>query len=450
MTPTRTLARVGPLFKAILPRFSWHRISGQIPQDLFPTELWDAIFHEVSLDRDLLRISTVYRTFNLLCIRIFPARNNCSAIFSSPDVVVLPHLLDAFHLSLRTFPQLQRFVCELKRAEFRRDLEFVRGIMTRAKNLRSLALHFREDLFDLPIDRVSQRALMSTFSAVLSDMAQRTVGPVFIFSTYEIFSCLPRDIAGWNLDIFQFNRALGSRGMINRVRRALHLTVERPDFFDFALTRIQLHTGKRHGVFPLTSLKSATIESIAHDSGRLRFFVLLVFNVTSIQHLYLSFSKIAPEDLSAIIMHVSLPYLSRVDIDIVTLDSLALRFFLSRHPTIETIRYNVSGTQSATRPMVNPPLEHPGLKEIHVEGDMVTGLEPFSFPFSCLLSSAKRAGLLVYVGFASARATQCSIFTSGIAVRTCLMRPCGFRVTKCLPSHAHSIVSGPLTSPASA
>ncbi|KAJ6571320.1 hypothetical protein B0H19DRAFT_1129730 [Mycena capillaripes] len=419
--------RLRPLFKAILPRVSSHRITGQIPQHLIPTELWEAIFHEVSLNRDLLRISTVCRTFNLLCIRIFLARNGCSdAIFTSPEVVALPHLLDAFHLSLRTFPLLQRFVCDLQRPDLRRDLEFVREIIVRSPNLRSVALRFCKDLFRFPANTVSRRALMSTFSVVLSGVAQRTVGPVFIFSTSEIFSCSPSDIASWNLDLFQFNRALGPRGMINRARRALNFTNELQISSFGVQTEIKLHTGKRHGVNDgvnaLTSLITATIESITHDSGRLRSFVLLVFNINSIQNLSLrpAVDKIPPEDLSAVIMHVWLPYLRSVDIEKSTIDPAALRLFLSRHPTIEKIRYSIYGTQSATRPMIDPPLEHPGLKEIHVSAGDMTGLEDspnvhtFAFAFSCLLSSARRAGLLISL-------RRISVRTGDITLRLCIL-----------------------------
>ncbi|KAJ6571271.1 hypothetical protein B0H19DRAFT_1129603 [Mycena capillaripes] len=419
MTPARIPTRLRPLFETILPRVNSYRTTQRVPLSLLPTELWEAIFHELPRNRDLLRISTVCRIFNLLCIRIFLARNNSSeAIFSLPVMDVRSHLLDAFHLSVRTFPLLERVVCEFEGLESRQGLECIRGIIARSKNLRSVVLCSRTDLFHVSTDTAARRALMNAFCAVLSETAQRIDGPVFIFSISEIFSCSPRDIAGWNLDLFQFNHALEPRGIINRARRAFNIIEEPRKPWDDVRTKIRLHTGKRHRVHALTTLRSATIESITHDSGRLRSFTVLVFNGSLIRHLSLApaYDKIPAEDLSAVIVHVSLPYLRSVDIGIGTLCLSALRLFILRHPTIEKIRFRVYSTQSTTRPMIDPPLAHPGLKEIHVSaGDVVTGLEDspnlqtFSFAFSSSLLSAEHAGLINTIRQISVRTSDTTL-----------------------------------------
>ncbi|KAJ7909250.1 hypothetical protein B0H13DRAFT_2330545 [Mycena leptocephala] len=230
---------------------------------------------------------------------------------------------------------------------------------------------------------------MSTICTGLSTTAKRAAGPVFIFSGYRIFSCQPQDIAGWNLDLFQFSPAVGPRGLIKRARRILNLNWNNPLKHCFWIpTNIQLHTQKKLTVSALSELRSATLESFADEGLSLPSFTIL--------------------DLSAVIARILLPNLRRITIGIATIDPSALRLFLSRHPTIERLEYDGSEGDSEHRPLVDPPLAHPGLTKIQNTvsgtasmGRVVSGLNTspnlrtFSFACSAILSLANHARFLV-------------------------------------------------------
>ncbi|KAJ7909245.1 hypothetical protein B0H13DRAFT_2493112 [Mycena leptocephala] len=392
------------------------------PHHLLPIELWEAIFDEVSSNEDLLRISTVCTAFNVLCIRIFLARNDSSeAELSNPAMMAPSHILVAFHLSFRSF-LFERFGCSFGPSQLLRNLRFMREIIVRSPRLRSLALSFQHNLFRIPINDLSRQALMSTICAGLATMAKRAAGPVFIFSGYRIFSCQPQDIAGWNLDLFQFSPALGPRGLIKRARRILNLSGNKPLKHSFWIpTTIRLHTQKKLTVNALSELRSATLESFADEGLSLPSFTILVFNATSIRYFRLDTwsDRIPPQDLSAVIMRVLLPNLRRVAIGIATIDPSALRLFLSRHPAIEQLEYDGSEGDSERRPLVDPPLAHPGLTEIQntvfgtaLMGRLVSGLNAspnlyiFSFAFSAILSSENHAGFLFDLRQISLRTTD--------------------------------------------
>ncbi|KAJ6605021.1 hypothetical protein B0H10DRAFT_1957338 [Mycena sp. CBHHK59/15] len=117
------------------------------------------------------------------------------------------------------------------------------------------------------------------------------------------------------------------------------------------------------------------------------------------------YDKIPPKDLSAAIEHVSLPHLHNVSIGTDSLDPSALRLFLSRHPKLQKVQYQVYREEFAMQSIIDPPLAHPGITDIHVTafrmGRLITALDgspnvhTFSFAFWSRLSSAKLAGLLV-------------------------------------------------------
>ncbi|KAJ7882483.1 hypothetical protein B0H13DRAFT_2539304 [Mycena leptocephala] len=349
--------------------------------------------------------------FNVLCIRIFLARNDSSeAELASPAMVAPSHILVAFHLSFRSF-LFERFRCDFGPSHLLRNLKFMREIIVRSPHLQSLALSFQHNLFRIPTNDLSRQALMSTICAGLATMAKRAAGPVFIFSVYRIFSCQPQDIAGWNLDLFQFNPALGPRGLIKRARRILNLNGNTPPKYSYWIpTKIRLHTRKKITVNALSELRSATLESFADEGLSLPSFTILVFNATLIRFIRLDTwsDRIPPQDLSAVIMRVLLPNLRRVGIGITTIDPSALRLFLSRHPTIEELEYYGSGGDSERRPFIDPPLAHPGLTTIQNTvsgtasmGQLVSGLNTspnlrtFSFACPAILSLANQARILV-------------------------------------------------------
>ncbi|KAJ7646430.1 hypothetical protein DFH06DRAFT_1332793 [Mycena polygramma] len=347
-------------------------------------------------------MSTVCRTFNSICIRILLMRNGDSeALFSRQAVFVSSPLLAALHLSFRNFP-FERFRCLLGPSNFCRNLRFVREVMGRSKHLRSVHLGFEYDLFHAPTDKISRQALMSAVCGTVSAFAMRTGNPVFIFSGPDIFSCLPHDIAGWNLDLLQFNSTFGPRGLLKRARRTLNLEVPGP--LDYLFTKIKLHTGEQRTVPPLVHLRSTTIESIRYDSRSL---TILIFDRSSIVAIRLGQAcrSIPPDDLSAAIAHVTLPGLRHVDISTDTIHPSALHLFLSRHPKIEIVRCHGLCEESSTRPVLDRPLVHPGFVEISVTshglGRVIASLirspkiHTFAFEFPTQLSAATLEVLLI-------------------------------------------------------
>ncbi|KAJ7877488.1 hypothetical protein B0H13DRAFT_979517 [Mycena leptocephala] len=386
---------------------------GLPPQHLLPIELWEAILQLVLSDKDLLRISTVCAAFNVLCIHIVLSRNEYSEeIFSAPSLVVPPQLLGAFHLSFRTFP-FRQFECHLGPAQLRQDLAFVGEIIRRSKELRELTLTFHRDLFSIDPDEFSidpDEALFTTLCSGLSDIATRMSGPVMIISGPHIFSCRRQDIAKWNLHLFEFNGALGLHGLILRVRRALKLKESPPPSESF-WTQIRLHDG-RIGLVPvLKKLHSATVQSIFHARGPLRFFTILTFNASSTTYLYLDQNKypatISTDELSALIIHISLPALHTLKVSIDTIDPAALGQFLMNHAFLRHLEYTGRGDRFAQRPLIHPPIAHPRLSTIstvavgnHSLGRAISGLDTsprlhtFSFTFSSSESTTNLAGLI--------------------------------------------------------
>jgi hypothetical protein len=233
-----------------------------------------------------------------------------------------------------------------------------------------------------------------------------------------MFSCQPQDIAGWNLDLFQFSPALGPRGLIKRARRILNLNGDQNSYWN--PTKIRLHTRKKLTVNALSELRSATLESFADQTSSLPSFTILVFNAISIRYIRLDTwnDKIPSQELSAVIARVFLPSLSRITIG-VAIDPSTLRLFLSRHPAIEELQYIGSEDDSERCPLVDPPLAHPGLTEIQIivygnelMGRLVSGLNDspnlhtFSFVFSPILSSTNHAQFLFELRQISLRTTD--------------------------------------------
>ncbi|KAJ7681874.1 hypothetical protein DFH06DRAFT_1119229 [Mycena polygramma] len=302
---------------------------------------------------------------------------------------------------------MEKFNCFLVSSDTRRNLGFMGDIAARSDNLRFLGLHFEWDLFG--ISTRSRQALMSSFCGLLSTFATSRGSPgdaVFIFSGSDVFSCVPQDIANWSLDVFQFDPTFGPRGLLNRARRTVNSKVVPPPRYELS-TKIRLHSGKQRTVTALTSLRSVTMESIRHDSNPLHRFTILVFNSKSITRLSLTpiFGSNPPDLLNVAIVHVLLPCLRNVYIGMDTLNPFALRIFLSRHPTIKRLDSYGGGKDSDSCPMVDPPLAHPGLTEIHVS----PGGIGFAFAFTGRLVSADLRRLLLDLRLISACTNEATL-----------------------------------------
>ncbi|KAJ7652723.1 hypothetical protein DFH06DRAFT_1134181 [Mycena polygramma] len=79
--------------------------------------------------------------------------------------------------------------------------------------------------------------------------------------------------------------------------------------------------------------------------------------------------------LNLVIVRVALPCLREVILGINSIDPTALGLFLHQHPTIEDLEYYGKSDELPPRPVVDPPLVHPGLTtlDIRVNGKASTG-----------------------------------------------------------------------------
>ncbi|KAJ7754105.1 hypothetical protein B0H16DRAFT_1886777 [Mycena metata] len=378
-----------------------------LPQNLAPIELWTAIFHEVTSNKDLLQIATVCIAFNALCIRIFLARNCFPPEF--PVSVNIPHrCLSALHLALPppSFP-FQQITCHVPSSGLSRNLRLIKEITTRSKDLRQLHLDFGEvNLVRAPAaaDKSSfrsHRILLGTFCGILADMANRVSGPVIVLYRGRIFSCPPEDIPGWQLHIFRFSP---SKRLIARAPHVLKLEEKpRPSTSDWSRwATIRSHKGEKCYVQAFTKLHTSTIQSI---SGPLQSFTMLTIDAASVVYLSLDSPKLSSQALSAAIAHVSLPSLSRIYIDTDTIDPGALGQFLINHPSLTEVFYSMSSA------LVDPPISHPNLKIIEFSecgsaGRAIAGLDTsprlneFSFSVAICPGPVELAGLaLALVNF---------------------------------------------------
>ncbi|KAJ6592600.1 hypothetical protein B0H19DRAFT_1088118 [Mycena capillaripes] len=406
----KPIASISEISSRIL-RFS--RTRALPPQCILPIELWEIIFQEILLHKALLRISTVCKVFNVLCIRILFARNHYSdELFSSQNLHVPSQILSAFHLSFRPFA-FERFATDMGPLYLCRDLKFLRDILSRSEHLRELALTFRTDLFRIP-----DESSMAAFRALLSTMVKRVPGPVIIVFPGNIISCRPEDVAHWQLHLFQFNRALGPRGFIMRARHAFGVKVKRPSWY-FRHTKIRFHDGKIYSVPALTKLHSATLKSINQGSEPFPSFTLLTFDASSITVLALgrtAHKSISGRHLSVAMVHILLPALHTLGIHIDTIDPAVLGHFLMDHPTLKVFEYGGWREELEPRPLVHPPIAHPGLSRIQcvtfgkrtlgraiIGLDTSPGLNEFSFTFDIFPLPPNMAGLILDLGRISLR-----------------------------------------------
>ncbi|KAJ6505710.1 hypothetical protein C8R47DRAFT_1243589 [Mycena vitilis] len=359
-----------------LTKYLRNRPNRFLPQHLLPTELWATIFDELSEESDLLRAATVCATFNALCIHIIVRRRMPGAdnpeeiVFLSPWLELWSPMLAVIHLSFRPL-QTGRLTCYFAPVNIRRNLRLLEDCVARCPVLDTLDIFFHEDLLRLhcarPAPRFSREELTSVLCSTISTMAGRIAGPVIIFTAdtfaADICSCWPADIAEWGLHMAKFEHSTAHK-LESRARHILRLKEKAiPESPFDRLTHIRMHTGEMREVHAPSVLFSVHLWSSPSNSLS-KPFTLLLFNNRLITRLILcQFRRdrgyLPPEYLNLA------PFI----------DPTALGIFLHQHPTIEDLEYCGRSDEPLPRPVVDPPLVHPGLitLDIGVNGKASTG-----------------------------------------------------------------------------
>ncbi|KAJ7652714.1 hypothetical protein DFH06DRAFT_1205507, partial [Mycena polygramma] len=338
--------------------------------------------------------ATVCTTFNVLCIHVIvrrkmPGVNNPEEIvFSSPWLELWTPMLAVIHLSFRPL-QTGILSCYFAPVNIRRDLRLLGDCVARCSVLYALDMFFHEDLLRLhcahPAPRFSREELTSVLCSTIFTMAGRIAGPVIIFTAdtfaADICSCWPTNIAEWGLHMAKFEHPKAHK-LGSRARHMLRLKEKAiPESRFDRLAHIRMHTREMREVDAPSVLFSVHLWSYPSNSLS-KPYTILVFNNRLITRLILcQFRRdryqgyLPPDYLDLVIVRVALPCLREVILGIDSIDPTALGLFLHQHPTIEDLEYYGRSDELLPRPVVDPPLVHPGLTtlDIRVNGKASTG-----------------------------------------------------------------------------
>ncbi|KAJ7319289.1 hypothetical protein DFH08DRAFT_890719 [Mycena albidolilacea] len=344
------------------------------PGDILPVELWELIFRHIEFDPELLRLARVCRTFNTVSIRLLLARHGQGQdVFGSPSLQLSVHTLPALYLSLQSF-SATRVACSLDRAKTRWNIHLLDALLTRAPNLRCLDLEFDHDL------RGDLACVNTAFRDMLASVVHRTTGPVFVFLEKEIYSCWPRDVDTWDLQqsLFMSESDPGTTesepgttesdpkmtktgAWVKHIRERFGRKPV-PTKAKDTTGKIQLHTGDIVDM-RLYSLRAVSIQLV--EGNKDLPCALLILNPGKVDTICLGRlhgANIPAVDLGGALVHVALRSLRRVIIRTDKVNPTALRTFLTNHPQVSDITYDVpEGVLTSTHKLIDPPLAHPTL-----------------------------------------------------------------------------------------
>ncbi|KAJ7703898.1 hypothetical protein B0H17DRAFT_1040112 [Mycena rosella] len=355
------------------------RENDSLPADLvLPVELWDLVFHEVE-DTDLLHLAGVCRAFNTLCIGIYLARYNTSAqSLAAGTLSITSHLLRALQI-LCDAPQITRLDCQWLCSGLCHDLTTLQDLIRRFTSLREILLAFCTDLLytlRYGSSLYSQRDLLRSFCSMLCTMACKTRGPVVVIAGgllrgphATFFTCCANDIAGWRLDVFQFNPGTGLLVWIRKIRRALP---GGPSGFP-GRTTVRLHTGKTTKEPPLTEIHMVEVLSVRDDPGPFRSYTIIIFNNSFITKLSLhERAHIPVEQLTVMLPHLTFHALLELSLETDGIEPTILGAFLLRHAQLQLLCRPGSSRRQHQEPryphLISPPIAHPSLTKVNANG----------------------------------------------------------------------------------
>ncbi|KAJ7459392.1 hypothetical protein B0H11DRAFT_2059395 [Mycena galericulata] len=233
-------------------------------------QIWDAILCDLP-DKDLLRAACVCRAFNALCIAACLSRHSTLLHGQAPpaDVIMDTFALHALRISSLQQP-IQRLWCHFQNSDIFRHLAALVDFTRKSNDLRDVTVDFPVDLLaaprlDAPSSKIpragSRRELLRELCAVLSVVALKTPGPVFVIAPGTVFTCRSKDVAGWRLDLLEFNGGTGPRELCKRMRRALR--DKSPSHSPCPFTTVRLCSGEMWGTWAITEMHAASVRSFS-------------------------------------------------------------------------------------------------------------------------------------------------------------------------------------------
>ncbi|KAJ7073146.1 hypothetical protein C8F01DRAFT_1244139 [Mycena amicta] len=335
--------------------------------DILPLELWETIFEHDLPDTELLSCATLCRLFNELCIEIYLQRRGWT-----PNIFVQETLPPLSHETLSAVAvyapsrllAAKKLACHLEVVNgIDAQLARLQNVADRAPSLEELFVSFDMDLLWQSGPRMPHVGLvLRSLCAILSSVAQRVSGPVFVLSPDAMHTCLPGDMAEWRLERFRYNPAPFSRAHRRQEpedNNELQTTI--PSTVD-----TRFHNGTVSSVASLRRLHSTTIKLVRGASA----LSIVAFNVDSLRSLSLNYynhGNLLPH-LDCMIRHVFLPALRALYLHLHNIDPSALRQFLVAHPKLECVEHHAFREPTGTTRLIHPPLAHPGITELHESG----------------------------------------------------------------------------------
>ncbi|KAF7299835.1 hypothetical protein HMN09_00990400 [Mycena chlorophos] len=340
--------------------------------DILPVELWESILSLTSL-AEALELSKLCTTFNTICIRWFLARHETSLfdLVQEPTVALTPDTLRALALySPTTSIPAQKISVDLSMAGahgFRRPMGNLLQLVERSPHLRELELEFPSfrTRFD-PGQPLASTDAMRLMCAALALASGRNSGPVLVCTLdwrRAAFTCNPRDIAAWDLSQHKFNPP----------KDPLESEVE-PNLPSWMLSHGPLTTTTCHDGtlvrFPvLDSMETLRLRLDDSHVGS-----LLILDEARVSHLRTRHQHAVPslENWWHIFLrNARMPGCRELVLPDAP-DLPSLRCFLENHPAITRLEYiselpNRSVDEFTPPPLIDPPLGHPGLRDIEIE-----------------------------------------------------------------------------------
>nr|GAT56523.1 predicted protein [Mycena chlorophos] len=319
--------------------------------DILPVELWEIILAEMS-DVDLLRFSGVSSQLNELCIRLYLARHRLhldDALGSVLNISGQEH-----SVLLRALARYRQISVERLNVKFpesgHKDLEGVRLLLGKARELQHLTLTF-PDAHLVSRDPEVMRGLR----VALAQAALRTE-IVIVYYRHAFFTCLPMDVAHWSIHNNRFNPP--SLDPIFNTQKKLHTTWH---------TTTVCHDGTLVTVPQLRNIRTVDLDVVAAEGVS-----IIMFDAPAVAEFVIAdglASSLQPY-MATFLRHGILPQMRNVSITTPSVDAAALRVFLANHPWVATIEFTGRGSGSKAQLLVDPPLEHPGIREIHTRTEM--------------------------------------------------------------------------------
>ncbi|KAJ7062623.1 hypothetical protein C8F01DRAFT_1230270 [Mycena amicta] len=318
--------------------------------DILPSELWEGVFVHVAPATSLLAAARVCRLFNDLCIPVFLATHGKTVSdFFKPEIRLVERTgtLEALAIMVtnKDLPA-EKMSCYLSRPKTRyaARLRRLSRITARCPALKELYISFEDDFYTAP------RAAAIGLSAFVSSLA-KDAGPMVILHPEDIWLCRPSRLV----------TPFGNNPLITPPPNAAPAS--------WWLSVLPLST--------LLFLLSVNLQLVEQSSAASRCSILTL-NGGSIETLSDKWRPQLGNLFSTILRNAVFTRLRTLCISSDVHDPEALRRFLVIHPGLVRVEYapptrklNIYDSKTKLRrPLVDPPLAHPGLVSLHTSNEL--------------------------------------------------------------------------------